>query len=303
VRQYDPHRAAYKGGIFHTRVLGRVEHVHEIDITSAYGDALRKLPRLGALTRRISNQYHPRALLGSYLISIVYDGRLPLPRGKSRRVAYPVSNGVRRPYRATRAEMDYFIERGYDPRVYWADEFFYEGPGQIPLQFPELEELLEKCAALKERAKTDPRARIERMLWKTMINAICGCLAESKHRETPLTHWPLAAEITARTRVSIWKEWDRIEAFGGHIISINTDSIRYVGPLYRPLGPAPVGEFEVKFSDATVTHYQSGIALIEHSDGQTEVRKRGMPKLTAKMLLAGRGKQAGGSQHSHHAPV
>lgn len=289
VRGYDPHRAAYKGGIFHTRVLGLVEHVHEIDITSAYGDALRKLPRLDALTRRVSKTYHANALLGSYLITIVYDGRLPLPRGKSRRVAYPISNGERRPYRATKAELEYFIERGYDLRVYSADEFFYEGPGQVPLQFPEIEELLAKCAVLKERAKTDTRARIERMLWKTMINAIYGCLAESKHGETPLTHWPLAAEITARTRVAIWKEWDRIEAAGGHVVSINTDSIRYVGPLLRPLGPAPVGEFEVKFSDAAVIHYQSGIALIKHRDGKVEVRKRGMPRLTPELLLSARG--------------
>jgi len=289
VRHYDPHRAAYKGGIFHTRVLGRVEHVNEIDITSAYGDALRKLPRLNALTRRVSKQYHPDALLGSYLIGIVYDGRLPLPRGKNRRVAYPVSTGERRPYRATKNELDYFIARGYDLRVYSADEYFYEGPGTIPLQFPEIEELLDKCAALKGPAKTDVKARIERMLWKTIINAIYGCLAESKHGETPLTHWPLAAEITARTRVAIWKEWDRIEAAGGHVVSINTDSIRYVGPLLRPLGPAPVGEFEVKFCNATVTHYQSGIALIEHADGTVEVRRRGMPRLTAELLRAARG--------------
>jgi hypothetical protein len=289
VRRYDPHRAAYKGGIFHTRILGRVEHVNEIDITSAYGDALRKIPRLDALTRRVSKQYHPGAVLGSYLISIVYDGRLPFPRGKNRRVAYPVSNGKLRPYRATKPELEHFIEKGYDLQIYSADEFFYEGPGPVPLQFPEIEELLDWCAALKEPAKTDTRARIERMLWKTMINAIYGCLAESKHGETPLTHWPLAADITARTRVAIWKEWDRIEAEGGHVISINTDSIRYVGPLLRPLGPAPVGEFEIKFADATVTHYQSGIALIEHSTGKVEMRKRGMPKLTAEMLLKARG--------------
>ena len=289
LRRYDPHRLAYKGGIFHTRVLGRVQHVHEIDITSAYGDSLRKLPRLDALTRRITRQYHPAAVLGSYLIGIVYDGRLPLPRGKNKRVAYPDSNGKRRPYRATKAELDYFIARGYDLRVYSADEYFWQGSGPVPLQFPEIEELLDMCAALKERAKTDPRAKIERMLWKTMINAIYGCLAESKHGETPFTHWPLAAEITARTRVLIWREWDRIEGAGGHVISVNTDSIRYVGPLLRPKGPAPVGEFEVKFADATVTHYQSGVALIEHADGSVEVRRRGMPKLTSELLARAKG--------------
>ncbi|HEV2316580.1 MAG TPA: hypothetical protein VGV89_03285 [Thermoplasmata archaeon] len=284
-------RSSYRGGLFLTRILGRVENVTEVDITKAYGDSLRKVPRMDVLTRRMSRVYHPDALLGAYQILIDYDGRLPLDarlRGKKRgrvRVTCPDSNGALRPYTASKAELEYFNRSRREVKVLLAEEYF----GEYVPQFPEVEHLLDKCTTLKPKAETDPRARVELMLFKTIINSLYGCLAESRHGETPLTCWPLAAEISGRTRVKVWEEWDRIEADGGIIVSINTDSLRFVpGKPWTPTGTGP-GEFELKFVGATVTHYQSGIAIIEEVGKAPKLRKRGKPLLTVELLRAARG--------------
>ena len=91
-------RESYKGGIFLTRVLGRVENAGEIDLRSQYGSSLLRLPRIENLTLRVSTTYHPDALMGAYKILIDYDGRLPLDprlRGKNRgqgaHILYPVT--------------------------------------------------------------------------------------------------------------------------------------------------------------------------------------------------------------------
>jgi len=302
-------RESYKGGIFHTPILGRVRDVVELDIVSAYGDALRKIPRLDRLKRRVTNTYHAEALLGSYKILIDYDSRLPLTakaRGKNTaRTVYPDSHGKLRPYTATKSEMDYFIQSGRTLIVTHAEEWF----GPYEPQFPEIESLLQKVSALKTDSKTDPKAKVLRMLFKTIINALYGCLAESKHGETPLTNWPLAAEITGRCRAKIWDEWDHLVSHGNVVVSVNTDSIRFatLGPKFhefcdycadRKVG---TGLFECKFAYETVTHYQSGIALIEPAHGPVELRKRGKPLLTADMLRKATGPVLGvPSRHVTH---
>jgi hypothetical protein len=289
-------RSSYRGGIFLTRILGRVEQVAEADISSAYGDALRKLPRLDRLRRLISNTYHPEAKLGAYWVLVDYDGRTPLDpslRNKRRgraRIVYPDSHGALKPYTASKAEMDYFSESKRSFVVLMAEEFF----GEYEPQFPEMEGLLQKVAALKGPAKTDPKAAVERMLFKTIVNAAYGCLAESKHGETMLTCWPLAAEITGRTRVKIWREWDHLSTHRAEVVSINTDSLRVMLPLdFAPCAACTlvggVGEFEPKFADSVVTHFQSGIAIIEEEGRGPKLRKRGKPLLTVDLLKKARG--------------
>lgn len=292
-------RASYRGGIFLTRVLGRVENVSEIDISSAYGDALRRLPRLDRLERRVSKTYHPEARLGAYWILVDYDGRLPMDarlRNKKRgrvRITYPTSNGELRPYTASKAEIDYFVRTNRTFVVLMAEEWF----GAYEPQFPELDGLLSKIAALKKQAESDPMAKVERMLFKTIVNALYGCLAESKYGETPLTCWPLAAEITGRTRVKIWDQWDSIEGWGGAVVSVNTDSLRFTFGQSGAITDLctvysldhRAGDFESKFRGGTVTHYQSGIAIIEENGKSPLLRKRGKPLLTVKMLRTAKG--------------
>lgn len=283
-------RESYRGGIFLTRVLGRVPNSGEIDLRSQYGSSLLRLPRIDRLMVKVGETYHPEALLGSYRILIDYDGRLPLDptlRGEKKgqaHILYPVTEpGELRPYTATKPEMDYFVRAKRSFIVLMAEEYF--GPHEP--QLPELAGLLEEVTALK--GQPDTKSKVKRMLLKTIINAAYGCFAESRHGETQLTNWPLAAHITGECRAKIWEEWDHLEAHGSEILSVNTDSLRYTVPEeVEPCDRCPilpgVGEFSLEFVGATVTHYQSGIALIQRDDGTEKLRKRGKPLLTADML-------------------
>lgn len=334
---HHPMRSAYRGGMFLSK-LGRVEGVKEVDLVNAYGSALMHMPRQDQLTEPIqTDRWSENAVMGSYFILIDYDGRLParrtdavaVPRDPERqkleRIAYPTSHGALRPYYADRVEMEWFREQGRDMVILTAAEMFPRDPGRpLGLQFPTVSVLLARVAALKKEAKSgNIAAKLEREFLKKVVNAIYGSMAEAKHGETPFTNWPGASFITAWTRRLIWQQWDAIEAGGGYVVSVNTDSIRYVPGNYDvPLTrTGEIGRFEPKFTNCTVVHYQSGVAAVLHEAGHDDhcsecaelervvrvkgrwerrppggtegfaiyLRKRGMPRLTADVLLNARG--------------
>jgi hypothetical protein len=138
----------------------------------------------------------------------------------------------------------------------------------------------------------------------------------------------MAAYITAQCRVKVWREWRAVERgpVPGYVTAVNADSLRYVKGSYTiPVLPE-IGDFSVKFSGATVTHYGSGRALVEHTPvckcgdckgavklmpgskqfkpeihaaecacercdkaPRVTLRKRGFPSLNAAQLLTARG--------------
>jgi len=274
-------RFSFRGGIFVTRVLGRVPGETEADITNAYGFALSQLASLNGLIERSGTERSSDAVYGSYWIAISYDGRLPWRLGDlgirvvgqsekvddaknpDKKVLYPLSEeGETHSYCATRSELDYFDEEGIPYKLLWADELCGTPLGPA---FPDLPVLLQKVVALKKAAKVDPKANLLRECLKRVVNSCYGALSESRHGETAITTWPLAAAITASCRVTIWRQWRKIERGNGTVTSVNTDSLRYVPVDYRvPVTPGVLGAFEDKFVGHTVTHYQSGVAMIEH---------------------------------------
>lgn len=281
----DPFHLSYRGGIFMSK-LGRVEGIDEVDIVNAYGSALMRVPRLDDLTEPIrTDRYSPGAVLGSYQIFIEYDGHLPArtadaygdvehpEKDRPERIVYPTSRGALRPYMADRVEMEHFAATGRRFVVVTAHEMFPRDPSRpIRLQFPEIGTILERVAALKKQAKAGHvAAKLEREFLKKVVNATYGSMAEAKHGITPFTTWAIASFITAWCRRLIWQQWDAIEATGGEVVSVNTDSLRvrcpkghYEVPLTHS---GEIGRFEAKFRNCTVVHYQSGIALILHRAG------------------------------------
>jgi hypothetical protein len=278
----EPFRASYRGGVFLCPILGRVENVMELDITSAYPNVIKDLPRLDRLRYGASNTFHLEARLGAYLVLVKYDGTLPLRLKGDQHTHYPVSE---RPhlYRASRPEMERLLSQG--ARVLVAHELF----GLSEPQFSELPDTMAKRQALKRESRSngDAADRKQRLL-KIAMNALYGTFAEHEHGETPITNWVYAAHITASVRERIWA---LVRDIGrNRVLSIDTDSVRFVGDA-----PCPPG-FEIKFKGATVTQYQSGVVLIEHPDGRTELRKRGRPWLTPEMLKNAKGDVLRGSR-------
>lgn len=280
-----PFRNSFRGGLFVTRMLGRIKNQTEADISNAYGSAISNLKNTEGLQQHSGPDRRSDAVFGAYYITTHYDGKLPwrlsdmglsLPKKKLKskkekdaaarpqeKVLYPLGEDENKnTYCATKIELDYFDEEGIDYDVIWADELCGEPKG---LMFPDFEPLAKRVAAMKNDAKKIIKIAMLREILKRVLNSVYGCLAESKHGETVLTTWPLAAEITASCRVKIWREWRKIERGGGEVISINTDSARYCPGTYHVLvTPGVLGLFENKFVGHTVTHYQSGVAMIEH---------------------------------------
>lgn len=277
----------YRGGIFHTRILGRVENVTELDISSAYPSVIANLPDIRVLTPKVSNEYHPDALLGVYLIDTSYRGDLPLARGRGRRIVYPNSRGPR-PYWATLPELRYLRDHGRSSRVRVAYEYF----GSFQRAFPGFENLYERRQVLRDDKKADLA-----FLLKVVMSACYGAFAESKHGETRFTNWVYAAAITGAIRARIWDLCARIG--WERVISIHTDSIRFIEPcpwyeshrdeLTRP----GFGAWEEKFRHATVTSYQSGVSLIEIPGKKPILRRRGFRNLTPELLRAAKGNRLG----------
>ena len=276
-------RKGYRGGVFHTRILGRVTNLTEIDISSAYPSVIAELPDLGVLTPRVSNEFHPDAMLGVYLLETTYEGDLPLVRGHGRRILYPKSRG-QRPYWATLPELRYLKELGRPFKVKLAYEYF----GPRVRAFAGFDELYAQRQRLK-RTKSHDLA----FLLKIVMNACYGAFAESRHGETRFTNWVYAATITGAVRARIWTlcahiGWDRV-------VSINTDSIRFIGPSpwfeanRAELTTPRLGCWEVKFEGAAVTHYQSGVTLIEIPGQKPVLRKRGFRALNVERLLHAKG--------------
>jgi hypothetical protein len=274
----DAFHNGYKGGIFHTRILGRITNVTELDISSAYPSVIAELPDLRQLTPRISNEYHSDAVLGVYRIETIFNGDLPLVRRKGKRIVYPISNELR-PYWATLPEIRYLIGVGRQFKIQVAYEYF--GPGTPA--FPGFQDLYERRQLLRLEEKHDLA-----FLLKIVMSACYGAFAESKHGETRFTNWVYAATITGVIRARIWGlcadiGWDRV-------VSINTDSVRFIGPSryyddHRAQLTKPgFGSWEEKFTGATLTHYQSGVALIEQKGKPPKIRKRGFKNLTPEML-------------------
>lgn len=276
-------RKGYRGGIFHTRILGRVENVTELDISAAYPSVTVELPDLRLLTPRVGNEYHPDALLGVYLIDTCFMGDLPLARGKGRRIVYPISHEPR-PYWATLPELRYLRDLGRPFQVKIAYEYF----GSYQRAFPGFDDLYTRRQALRLDKRTDLA-----FLLKIVMSACYGAFAEAKHGETRFTNWVYAASITGAIRARIWTlcahiGWERV-------VSINTDSIRFIEPSLwydanrDELTKPGFGAWEEKFVGATVTHYQSGVALIEEKGKPPKVRRRGFKNLTPEMLRCATG--------------
>ncbi len=273
-------RRSFRGALFITRILGRVPHQDELDLRQAYTAAILELPSMEGLVlrRRVDEKgltISPDAVYGCYLVGVPFDGKLgfrlsdlvgirdwdPKEQAAVEQIFYPDSDGEPKPYWANLVELRYFDEEGIPYTIVSADELCGVPKGKA---LADIQPLADKVVALKKAAKTDPKAKTMRETFKRVVNATFGCLAESKHGTTPFTTWPMAAYITSKCRVSVWRQWRAVERGRGSVVSVNADSIRYVKGDYEiPTTPA-IGDFSVKFADATVTHYGSGRALIEH---------------------------------------
>ena len=165
--------AAYTGGIFDTRILGRAEVV-EYDINSAYPWVIAGLPDLSIAEPVEVDTVSPGRPPGIYLVEVPYDGTLPY-RLPDDSIIYPVSTTPLPAWLTS-----YEIERFPGARVVRG----WEWP--VPLDITPFRRIVEDGFKLRQTLRTagDPA---EAAL-KVALNSLYGTFAETKYGWTRHTN-------------------------------------------------------------------------------------------------------------------
>ena len=249
----DDSIAAFSGGIFDTRILGRVENACEYDINSAYPYAISQLPEISnprAVTAR-----SPSAGFGFYLVRVPYDGLLPYRMPDRKTIIYPVSDGPLLAWLYDIELSDYpdaQIDRGWEFDV-----------GGLPFgaTVSRLYDLRRKLKAVG-----DPREGAV----KVAANSLFGAFAETKHGWTRFTNLVYAGRITAHTRHQIRR---MLRDTNVPPVSIATDSVTFAGPaLFED--SSGLGGLKKTFTGAEIVSYANGIRII---NGRI-AKVRGLPR-------------------------
>ena len=246
--------SAFSGGIFDTRILGRVEQACEYDINSAYPYAISKLPS-------ISDPHPVRAQdptkFGFYLVSVPYDGLLPYRMPDRKTIIYPKSEEPLNAWLYSGELADYpeaQIIRGWEFDTNWDERPF----GKI----------VDRLYRLRHEYKVakDPREGAV----KVAMNSLFGAFAETKHGWTRFTNLVYAGAITATTRSYI-----RAMVRKSPIppVSIATDSVTYAGLVDFPSNDG-LGNLKQSFVNVPLVTYANGIRII---DGKL-AKVRGLPR-------------------------
>jgi hypothetical protein len=246
--------SAFSGGIFDSRILGRVENACEYDINSAYPYAISMLPAISnpkPVTTR-----DPNVPFGLYLVRVRYDGLLPYRMPDRKTIIYPISAEPLPAWLYSCELPDY-----PDAQIVRGWEF------ESDTSFPFLS-VQNHLFDLRKKLKweNDPREGAV----KVAMNSQFGAMAETKHGWTRFTNLVYAGAITARTRHTIRQ---MVREANAPVVSIATDSVTFGGPVKMPESDG-LGDLKRTFSGTTLISYANGIRII----GGRLSKVRGLPR-------------------------
>ena len=246
--------SAFSGGIFDTRILGRVEKACEYDINSAYPYAISGLPSISD-PRPVTEQ--DPANFGFYLVSVPYDGLLPYRMPDRKTIIYPKSEEPLEAWLYSNELADYpdaRIIRGWEFDTCWDVRPFRT--------------IVRRLFQMRREYKSahDPREGAV----KVAMNSMFGAFAETKHGWTRFTNLVYAGAITAITRSYI-RGMVRMSPVPP--VSIATDSVTYAGLVDFPSNDG-LGNLKQSFVNVPLVTYANGIRII---DGRL-AKVRGLPR-------------------------
>lgn len=276
----------FRGGIFYIYILGKSVGVREVDINSAYPNAIRKLKSVIGQRLAYVREYTP-ADYGFYIVEMVLDGSYPIPfRIKDNEIIYPITIKPVRIY-LTGIEVEFFRSRGMDVKV--VEGWIIDGND---FEFKDYEALYMERKRMKNVAKSerDP-SFIESEQLKTVMNSTYGTFGQSKYGFTKWSNFIYASYITASARLKIYSQLDILRENGCRPISIMTDAIAYIGP-YR-VDSDLLGEFKTeilgnkasKTEEAIIRLYMSGL----YSVNGVPMRTRSYEHIEARSLIHAKG--------------
>lgn len=274
--QRDFIRKSYYGGLFTLRKVGKFDRATQIDINSAYPYAMSLLPKWDTLKWTSflpPEKLNPRkAALGFYLIKIKYDSWIQYRISKTMLI-YPISQKPLRKFVAL-PELLYFLDSGKDFEIVTGIEAYTDSDEK---EFSEFPELYEKRKELKKVGSG------LQLLFKIILNATYGCLAQVKGGFTKWTNFAYASTITSFTRTQILKMKDKLGE--NRVISVDTDSLTVEGDVEIESSDK-MGSFSIKFRNRPVERYLQGLGV---DDG--ELKKRGFPTLQLETLITANGEE------------
>ena len=266
-------RNSYYGGLFYDAYLGNIGNVSELDINSAYPDAITKLKSIADADIRPITNYDPSADYSFYRIKMKYDFDFPFPyRQKSGSVLYPNTPLPVTTF-TTGIELEYLYEKGVKVEI--IDGIGIYCKTDKP-EFADYKELYEK----RKQYKASGNEALQYLI-KIVLNASYGVYAQSKGGYTSLTNFIYASYITAMTRVKIYRKCDEIG--WQNVRSIKTDAIIYSGN-YRYNSEA-LGDYKQEFENEEVITYFTGLSI---RNGKVDA-SRGFMSLKADDLLKAEG--------------
>ena len=258
---------AFKGGIFQTRVKGKVSKVDEVDIVSAYPNVLRNLPDLTSGHweyidgNKQFSEFKDGVFYGFYRVYRQFDGFSPLRVQNG--IIYPETDNCYIDY-VTLPEIYYMVTYKIPFIVLDGYEFHYDTIPSFPFRA-----VIDRLFEIKQ--KTDKQTqKAKYWLTKVVLNAIYGCLCENKHGIGLYFNPVFASYITSLTRIYIAA---LARDYFKEVYSIATDGI--TGKLARLLPQSTdIGHIEIKHElPSTCIYVQNG--LITDSEGHL-IKMRGI---------------------------
>lgn len=270
---------AFQGGVFLIRIAGHDSKCYQLDINSAYPDALRRFPSLeDAEVVGPTDPRFPQCFFRFYRIRAAATPRLPLKERRSLRKIYGWDPQPR-VFVVTGPDLDALDAYG-DPYVIEEAVGIWTPPN-APRPFDWLNETFRQK---DEAKKTYGGDSVEYLNIKIVANGVYGCVAQRRPRPSRFTNLIYASYTTALCRKELWLRALRAESSGDKILQYATDGllIRDQTEGRHRKKAASEGTRDLggwSFEDSPpVTIFETGVYVV-HAQPKPKLKRRGFPDL------------------------
>jgi len=261
---------SYHGGRFEIFRRGYYEgEVYNYDINSAYPNQIKNLPDLRGLKWEETRKYHEDAVLGYYTVKIHYTEEpliAPIGIKPKDKLIFPIGTFTTT---ITKEELDVVTDLA-DVKILFGYEAWWK-ENEYTEVYPFKEEI-ERLYNERQRLKREGND-LEYQI-KIILNSAYGKFKQIKGGKLGnLTNFIYATEITARTRIQLYKATQGREEC---VLSYATDGIVTTEKLNLPISKN-LGEWDFEQGDAIVL-IMSGIYEIYKDNQPIKARRRGIKK-------------------------
>lgn len=255
---------AFFGGRFELFYRGRFENVYHYDINSAYPYAMFLIPDLSkGEWKKITKQNHSliQSDFGIVKIKVKINEKFicpfPFRLAKGGMVYFP------------RGEFTTFVTLkelksalvNYDIKLIDIEGYYFDGD-----QKSELGDLVQKMYYTRKAQKEE----IQRFVYKVMINAIYGKIAQTRPFPSPIYNPVLSTLITGYSRSMLLDAMSQVK---DDVIHVATDSIFSTKKLNLPVGP-DLGQWSEEKLNFMI-QFSNGIYTFENDQNKKFTKTRG----------------------------